>query len=162
MNADNGIILSQYIHTLQSRLICIKTWLSLITFVSAVSTRGEVHLRHSYVIRSKVSEWLLSISYIMARTSYIRWDDNDVWFVLYSASSLKQQICRSTRTHYPDSEPANQSLLFLLNAACLAEKQLISSFDIIYNNTTHIDQLRKYTFTELLRIWNQTILSYNS
>ena len=33
-------------------------------------------------------------------------------------------ICRSTRTHYSDSEPTSP-LLFLLNAAFLAEKQQI-------------------------------------
>jgi hypothetical protein len=32
-------------------------------------------------------------------------------------------LCHPTRTLYPDSEPTN--LLFLLNAACLAEKQQI-------------------------------------
>jgi hypothetical protein len=54
-----------------------------------------------------VSEWLFLMpneqffSYIMARTSYIQWNDDDVHFVLeqhaefdfYSASSLKQQSC---------------------------------------------------------------------
>ena len=29
-----------------------------------------------------VSEWLLLNNYIMERTSYIRWDDNDICFVL--------------------------------------------------------------------------------
>ena len=33
-------------------------------------------------------------------------------------------MSRSTRTHYPDSEPTSL-LLFLLNAACLAENQQI-------------------------------------
>jgi hypothetical protein len=33
--------------------------------------------------------------------------------------------CRYMRTYYPDSEPTMQSLFFLPNAACLAEKQQI-------------------------------------
>ena len=52
------------------------------------------------------------MSSFTARTSYIKWDDDDVHFVLdqhaeldfYCASSLRQQTCCSTRTHYPDSE----------------------------------------------------------
>jgi len=52
------------------------------------------------------------MSYIMARTSYFEWDDNDICFVLdqqakldfYRASSPKQKF---TGTHYPDSEPNN-------------------------------------------------------
>ena len=52
------------------------------------------------------------MSSFSARTSYIKWDDDDVHFVLdqhaeldfYCASSLRQQTCCSTRTHYPDSE----------------------------------------------------------
>ena len=57
-------------------------------------------------------------SYIIARTSYFQWDDDEVHFVLdqhayldfYRASSLKQQstgrhACHSTLTHYSDSEP---------------------------------------------------------
>ena len=68
-----------------------------------------------------MSDWLLFnhkwaiYSHIMARTSYIRWNDNDVYFVLdqhdkldiYSASSLKQQFAGwyvDPLTHYPDSE----------------------------------------------------------
>jgi hypothetical protein len=59
--------------------------------------------------------------------------DDEVRYILdqhaeldfYSASSLKKQSadrqCRPTRIHYPDSEPT--SLLFLLNAAFLKEKQ---------------------------------------
>jgi len=46
-------------------------------------------------------------NHIMVRTSYIRWNDNDVSFVLdqhawlgfYSASSLKQHCQRSTVRH---------------------------------------------------------------
>jgi hypothetical protein len=53
-------------------------------------------------------------SYIMTRTSLfsMRWWWGPLctrpthWVVFYSASSLKQQ-CRSTRTHYPDSEPTS-------------------------------------------------------
>jgi hypothetical protein len=38
-------------------------------------------------------------------------------------TTVRRQTCCSTRTHYPDSEPT--SLLFLLNADCLPEKQQI-------------------------------------
>jgi hypothetical protein len=74
-------------------------------------------------------------NYIMARTSYFQWDVDEVHFVLdqyaeldfYSASSLKQQ---SAGRHVAPLGTlfwflANQSLLFLLSAACLAEKQQI-------------------------------------
>ena len=69
----------------------------------------------------------------MARTSCIQWNDDDVRFVLdqhteldcYSASSLKQQS--ASRNVAPRGHiiliRANQSLLLLLNAVCLAEKQ---------------------------------------
>jgi hypothetical protein len=58
-----------------------------------------------------------------------QWDDDEVCFVLdqhaeldfYSASSLKQQ---SAGRHDAPLRH-NQSLLLLLNAACLAEKQQI-------------------------------------
>ena len=62
-----------------------------------------------------------------------QWDDDEIRFVLnqhawsgfYSASSLKQQ---SADRHVAPLDTlfwfrANQSLLFLLNAACLVEKQ---------------------------------------
>ena len=65
-------------------------------------------------------------------------DDDEVRFVLdqyaeldfYSTSSLKQQSTgrhvAPLGTHYSDSDrEPNQSSLFLLNAACLAEKQQI-------------------------------------
>ena len=38
-----------------------------------------------------------------------------------SACSMK----RTVRTHYPDFEPTNLCLLFLINAACLAERRQI-------------------------------------
>ena len=53
-------------------------------------------------------------------------DDDEVRFVqaeLDFKCSLTETTVRSTPTHYPDSEPTR--LLFLLNAACLAEKQQI-------------------------------------
>jgi hypothetical protein len=89
----------------------------------------------------KVSEWLLFntnsqfSNYIMARTSNFKWNDDEVRFVLdqhaeldfYSASSLKQQT--ANRHVAPLGHNIlirrNQYLLFLLNAACLAEKQQI-------------------------------------
>jgi len=53
--------------------------------------------------------------YIMARTTYIRWDDNHVRFVLdqrawlflvlaHWNNSPREDICRFTWTHYADSE----------------------------------------------------------
>ena len=85
-----------------------------------------------------MSEWLLLnvsgqyFSYIVARTSYIfmRWwwcqlCTRSVLLVrMYSCSSLKQQsmTCCCSLTHYSWFQ-ANQSLLLLLNAACLVEKQ---------------------------------------
>ena len=67
-------------------------------------------------------------SYIMARTSYIRWDDNDVLFVLdqhakldfNSVGSLKQQSAGrhvvSLWYNYPVYKPT--TLRFLSNDAC--------------------------------------------
>ena len=89
-----------------------------------------------------MSEWLfkansaifqlLSISW--RRQVNFQWDDDETRFILdqhaelyfYSASSLKQQ---SAGRHVAPLGHiiliSNQSLLFLLNAACLAEKQQI-------------------------------------
>ena len=39
----------------------------------------------------------------------------------FTETTVRGQTCRSTRTHYSDSEP--QSLLFHRNAVCFAEKQ---------------------------------------
>ena len=62
-----------------------------------------------------------------------QWDDDEVRFVFdqhaelnfYSASSLKQQSTVSLHSDTLSWFWANQSLLFLLNSACLAEKQQI-------------------------------------
>ena len=64
------------------------------------------------------------------------WYDDDVHFVLeqhaeldiYSASSLKQQSTVDMSLHLDTLFwfRSNQSLLFLINAACLAEKQQIA------------------------------------
>jgi len=59
---------------------------------------------------------LLNASYIMVGSSYIRWDDDDVWSVLdqhsklnfYSVSS--RYTCHLTWTHYLDSESTSPSL----------------------------------------------------
>jgi hypothetical protein len=67
---------------------------------------------------------------------FFQWDDDEVHFVLdqhaeldfYSASSLKQHSPQVDMSFYSDTLfrfRANQSLLFLINAACLAEKQHI-------------------------------------
>ena len=53
----------------------------------------------------KVSEWVREGGgYVMARTSYIRWDDDDVRFVLDE---------RSTWTRYPESEQINTNVFAL-------------------------------------------------
>ena len=75
-------------------------------------------------------------SYIIARTIYFQSDNDEFRFVLdqhakldfYSASSLKQQFARVDVSLHSDTLfwfRANQSLLFLLNAVCLAETQQI-------------------------------------
>ena len=72
----------------------------------------------------------------MART-ICQWDNDEVRFVLdqhiyldlYSATSLKQQSAGRRVTSHSDTLfwlQANQPLLFLINAARLAEKQQIS------------------------------------
>ena len=84
-------------------------------------------------------------AYIVARTSYIsmRWwwcqlCTRSVLLVrMYSCSSLKQQsmTCCCSRTHYSWFK-ANQSLLLLLNAACLVEKQQLPVlFNIVFSLT---------------------------
>jgi hypothetical protein len=65
--------------------------------------------RHLYVIQTyldKLIEWVVATMYItpneqifsniMARTSYIRWHDNDVWFVLdkHVTSDILKMILR--------------------------------------------------------------------
>ena len=45
-------------------------------------------------------------------------------FDFYSETTVRGQTCRSTRTHYSDSEPTSLCS-FSFNAACLAEKQQI-------------------------------------
>ena len=75
-------------------------------------------------------------SYIIARTKYRQWNYDDVLFLpnkhveldLYRASSLKQQSDGRDMLFHLDTLfwfRVNQSLLLLLNAACLLEKQQI-------------------------------------
>ena len=73
----------------------------------------------------------------MVRTSYIRYDDNHIRLVLvvdqhakldfYSVGKLKPQFAgrHVTLLGHISWFRANQSLIFLLNAACLIEKQQI-------------------------------------
>ena len=84
-----------------------------------------------------VSEWVIVcclkaneqlFSNIMPRTSCIRWDDDictrSTFLVrFYSASSLKQCPWIDLLTRTLSWFWANQSLLLLLSAACLTEKQ---------------------------------------
>ena len=79
-----------------------------------------------------VSEWLLlNANAVICQLVNFQWVDDEVRFVLdlhaeldfYSASSLKQQsIDMSLHSDTLFWHRANQSLPFLLNAACLAGK----------------------------------------
>jgi hypothetical protein len=76
-------------------------------------------------------------SYIMVNTSYIQWQDNDVCFVIDqdalfdlfiivpSNIETSQQVDISLHSATLSWFWANHSLFFLLNSACLAEKQQI-------------------------------------
>jgi len=79
----------------------------------------------------------------LPRTIYIQWYDGDVYFfnrptsivlVHWNNSPLGRRVCRSTRTHYPDSEP-NQSLPLLLKAACLAESSKCQLYSLWFDPT---------------------------
>ena len=59
----------------------------------------------------------MMMSSALFQTNILSW----IFIVLAYQTTVRRQTCRSTRTHYSDS--VNQSLLFLLNAVCLAEKQ---------------------------------------
>ena len=102
-----------------------------------------------------MGEWLLFnandqfLSYIMERTSYIRWDDNHVPFVLdqhallyfYSASSLKQQSsCRHNASLRHIIQIPSQPVfaLLLLSFVCLSEKQqkmpILLLYSLVWSN----------------------------
>jgi hypothetical protein len=118
-------------------------------------------------------------SYIMARTSYIQWIDDDVRFVLdqyaelnlYSSGSLKQQstgghLCRHItpfgHINYPDF---NQSLPLLLNAVFLAVKQQIPIWLSLVCPRTH-DLSHSMWFYQschwlcLLKVKNYTVIIF--
>ena len=83
---------------------------------------------------------ILIFFFIFPRISYIRWDNNEVNFILFQqaqldfnyASSLKPslQIDISLHSVTLSRFRANQSLFFLLNVECLAEKQQIPIFGV--------------------------------
>ena len=83
-------------------------------------------------------------SYITARTSYIRWDENDSRFLidqyaelyLHSGSSLhnRPRVDMSIHSDTLSWFRANQLMLFLLNDVCLGKKQHIP---IIYSLVWH-------------------------
>ena len=100
-------------------------------------------------------------SYIMTRTTYIRWDDNDVRFVLnqhawlysFSTSSLKQQSAGrhvASRRH-ADSEPTSLSPQWCvlsgespnINVMVFGLTQPRYEPTIYY---TRIDHVHRYTF----------------
>ena len=100
-----------------------------------------------------VSEWVIVVERQFSNISAMswreqvnfQWDDDEVRFVLdqhaeydfYIASSLKQQsrVDMSLHTDTLFWFGANQSLLFLLNAAYLAEEQQIpSSLSLVWPN----------------------------
>jgi hypothetical protein len=94
----------------------------------------------------------------MARTSCIRWDNDDVGILLdqhtyldlYSASPQKKHsVCRHVASFL---FRVNQSLFLLLNVVCLAEKQqIINSFYKQYN-CKHT----AYIYILYIHLWLQT------
>ena len=83
---------------------------------------------NSAIFQPNHGENKLTLNEMMMRST-LYWTNTLSW-IFYSASSMKQQ---STDRHVPHSDSlswfrANQSLLFLLNAACLVEKQQIPVF----------------------------------
>ena len=71
----------------------------------------------------------------MAKASHFHWDDDEVRFLLYNALSWifivlahRNNSPRKDMSHHSDTLSwfrTNQSLLFLLNAACFAENEQI-------------------------------------
>ena len=73
--------------------------------------------------RHDISEWLL----FTANSAIVQWDDDEARFVLVLVHWNNSP--RVDMSHHSDTLfwfRANQSLLFLLNNVCLAEKQQIS------------------------------------
>ena len=72
-------------------------------------------------------------SYTMTRTSYIRWGDNDIrfvldqhaWFDFYSASSMKRQLIGKYISSLGHIILISSQSVFTPSAARLAEKQHI-------------------------------------
>ena len=126
------LIFQHYVY-FPSRLFVRKGWDDPSTLYHDLLRKGMFLLRSEWLLFN--AKWEQFFSYIMARTSYIQWNDDDVRFVLdqhaeldfYSASSLNQQS--ASRHVAPIGHifwfRVNQSVFFLLNVACLAEKQQI-------------------------------------
>ena len=100
-----------------------------------------------YDLINWVSEWLLLNANAVICQLNFQWVDDEVRFVLdlhaeldfYSASSLKQQsIDMSLHSDTLFWHRANQSLPFLLNAACLVGKQQIPFFCLWFDPIYHI------------------------
>ena len=81
------------------------SWFRVICFIVGVPVL--LHYVHQWMATQTMCQWVIVVyaklwqffSYIMLRTSYVRWDDDNVPFLIdnhtkldfYSASSLKQQ-----------------------------------------------------------------------
>ena len=105
-------------------------------------------------------------SIITARTSYIFYDDDDVRFVLdwvgfYIVLAHWNNSPRIDMSLHSDTLfwfTANQSLLFLLSATCLAEKhQILSVFwpERVSNQRSTALEARTLTITPSKRFWTQ-------
>ena len=107
-----------------------------------------------------IAKWALFSD--MAKAWYIRLYDNNVCFVIYqhpyldfhSATSLKQPsavrhvVAFDTDTLF--RVLANQSLLFLLNAVCSAEKQQIAKFMSLWFDPTGFELTISRTLGEYI------------
>ena len=136
-----------------------------------------------------MGEWLLFnaneqfLSYIMERTSYIRWDDNHVPFAVnqhallyfYSASSLKQQSsCRHNASLWHIIQIPSQPVLalLLLSFVCLSEKQqkmpILLLYSLVWSNRdSNPRDTSMLTITTSYRcgcqyLWQWYIMLYNS
>ena len=134
-------------------MICMSLCAPSVTWATTILFRTEK--------RSGTYDWVIVVltpteqffSYIMARTSYIRWDYNDVQFILHQNAELEQQY---TGRHVAPLGHINQSLLLFLNAMCLPEKQTIPNLlslvrsDRISNRHTTVLKASILTITRLM------------
>jgi hypothetical protein len=100
---------------------------------------------YTFLLNGRVSEWLLYnakwviFSYIMTRTSYIRWNDNDIRFVLdrhasldfYSASSPKQHSVGRHITLLRHIIPIPSQPVFTLSHQCCMTSRKATSINFM-------------------------------